>query len=255
MSLVIDALRLAVIEALRLDPVIAGIVGARVLDSRIEAYSDGEPTPIISVYTEEDAGEAWSANNGGPPFNTTVDLVIEIMFQVRETAADGTPLIGIAATNRETEALLGLLRTRCEEVIAIGESTWSLLLRRHCIRRVLSTGSKRFKSDEMATKAALKLVTMKIEIKDIDVQADIDTAPTGPFAALPRPLRDICEAMPPGSSGLATCTLLASAMAPGTAPDLTPFEGMDMTIRPGVKPRPDPTDGAEFGVIAAPPQT
>ena len=104
MSLVIDALRLGVIEALRLDPVIAGLVGERVLDSRMSAYSDGEPVPVIAVYTEEDNGEAWSANNGGPPFNTTVDLVIEFMFQIRALADDGTPLIGIATTDRETEA-------------------------------------------------------------------------------------------------------------------------------------------------------
>lgn len=248
MSMAIDALRLGVVQALSADPVISGIVADRVLDSRMAAYSDGEPVPIISVYTEEDTGEPWSANNGGPSWDTTVDLVLEIMFQTRATSDTGEPLIGIAETNRETEALLNLLRTRCEYVIAAGDSPWSLLLRHHVIRRVTETNSKRFRTDDAATKAALRLVTLKVQIK-CDEDDDPVTPPSGPFATLPNPLRAICEAMPDGSSGQAACTLLNAAMAAATSPAV-PFEGADMVIRPGPKPRPDPTDGAEFGATA-----
>jgi len=249
MSMAIDALRLGVVQALSEDPVIAGIVADRVLDSRMAAYSDGEPVPIISVYTEEDAGEPWSANNGGPSWDTTVDLVLEIMFQTRALSETNEPLIGIAETNRETEALLNLLRTRCEHVIAAGDSPWSLLLRRHVIRRVTETNSKRFRTDDAATKAALRLVTLKVQIK-CDEDDDPVTPATGPFAALPNPLRAICEAMPEGSSGLAACSLLNTAMEVGSGNAPAPFEGMDMLIRPGPKPRPSPTDGAEFGAAA-----
>lgn len=252
MSMAVDALRLGVVQALASDPVISGLVGDRVLDSRIQAYSDGEPVPIISVYTEEDAGEAWSANNGGPPFDLTVDLVIEIMFQIRATAEDGTPVIGIAQTGRETEALINLLRTRCEHVVAAGDSQWSLLLRRHVIRRVNTTSSRRFRSDDAATRAALRLVTMKVSLKT-GPDDDPRQPPSGPYAALPLPLRAICEAMPEGCSGQTTCSLLATAMQPAVE-SAVKLVGVEMIIRPGPKPRPDPTDHAEFGATALPPQ-
>lgn len=276
MSLVIDALRIAAIEALRLDPVIAGIVEDRVFDSRIGVIDADDPTPLIAVYTEEDEGEAWSDNNGGPPFRLFVNLVLEIMLQTRAFDEDGEPTVSIPATDRESEAILGALRSRAVEVISgqanynwalatgspetVGEvlervfgvsrrrtafEGWMALLQRAVIRRIVEIKSQRFKTDESAVRAAYRLVTIKVEVKEDDPQADLDAAPAGPFAALPQPLRAVCEATEPGSSARATCDLLAARLAPGLETPVA-FRGVDMTIRPGPKPRPDPTDGAEF---------
>src|SRR3954462_1828117 len=85
------ALRLAGMAALNADPVIADLVGGRVFDSRIESLAETEPVPVITVLTEEMQGDAWSANNGGAPFNDHCELVLEIAARGLVPAHDDDP--------------------------------------------------------------------------------------------------------------------------------------------------------------------
>ena len=54
--------------------------------------------------------------------------------------------------------------------------------------------------------------------KDFKVKKDVwpapGTAPATGIAALPAPLSDVAQLLPPGSSALAICTTLAGAVAP-----------------------------------------
>ena len=75
------ALRLAGIEALLNDGIIAALCETRVYDSRIAELTETKPVPVIVVLTEEMEGEAFSANNGGPPFDDHCELLLEIAMR------------------------------------------------------------------------------------------------------------------------------------------------------------------------------
>jgi hypothetical protein len=311
------ALRLAGIEALKADPLIAALVGGLVFDSRIDRISQTEPVPVIVVYTEEMEGEAWSANNGGPPFDDHCELVVEIAMRVLVQGADEEPSIWTPETDREIEATLDLIEERAIDALTIGTTAQSALIRCAVTRRISKQKSSRFADPDTGVKLAVRQVTLTAELKGEDRAATtiasplaaasaksgnvgngpliLATAPCdwrviagsytvaftgatafqvtdpnghcvgsgvcfapfarevrftiaagetpfaagdqfaiavtqGPFAALPDPLRTVCEAMPEGSSGLATCQQIAAAFAPPGAIGF--FTGADLTVAP-----------------------
>ena len=75
---------------------------------------------------------------------------------------------------------------------------------------------------------AERTVTLAVELKGED-QRDATEVPAGAFAALPNPLRAVCEAMPDGSDGRTICLLLAAAMPDPSASLMT---GVDATYAP-----------------------
>ena len=222
MSLARTALRLAVIEALKADPTVAALCGARIFDSLIEEFDSSKPVPMIVVLTEEDGGKAYSVNNGGPPFDQVCDLVLEIA--VREVVQeDGEePQIAIPQTDRELEAAIDLLEHAAVAAITVADTPASLLVRKAVTRRATRYSSTRFTSDKTGMKFAVREVRLTLELKGETRFNPLDI-PTGPFATLPEPLRTVCQAMPAGSSGAQTCQLIAAALA-GETPQ--PFAGV-----------------------------
>jgi hypothetical protein len=318
------ALRLAGVEALNADPVIAALCDGRVYDSRIAELNETDAVPVIVVLTEAMEGEAYGDNNGGPPFNDHCELILDIAYRaivLPEGKDDAEPEIGVASTDRELEATLDLLEQRAVEALTVGDSDQSRLVRQ-VTRRISAQKSERFADDNTGVKLAIRQVTLTAELKgedqrDARVLADpvigaaqpgagnagngtlsfaspaydkwllkgtytvIFTGATafavtdpngaavgdgivdsgfqrqlyfgiapgstpfaagdvftiavtqGPFAALPEPLRSVCNAMPQGSSGAAICTLLAAAY--GTPAAIEFFTGANLTFAPTLR--------------------
>ena len=217
------ALRLAAVEALNADPLVAAACDGRVYDSLIAAFQSDDPVPVIVVATEDDNGIAWSANNGGVPFDQTVDLTLEITVCAFVPNTDQVDIF-VPATTRESEALIDLLEFRCVEALTVGDTPQAALLRRVVTRRVKSYRSTRYTSEDAGLKLARRLVTLSVELKGEDPPSALDV-PTGPFAALPDPLRTVAAAMPPGSSSLATCQALVDKLVAPLQPAI--FTGTD----------------------------
>jgi hypothetical protein len=250
MSLARTALRLAVSRDLLADPVIAALCPGRVFDSIMDPPSSSNFRPTITITTEDDNGEAFDPQNGGVPFDQTVDLVLEIAMAAKGDGEDDDPLIPV--TDRELEAMLDLVEHRAVEVITVGEGP---ALTRKVSRRVPKVKSSRFPDNENGLRLAVRVVTLSVELQGED-QLDATVVPTGPFANLPDPLRTICQLLPAGMSGSKVCQMISDALPPVGA-DF--FEGADMTMRPDPSaPLPEPAEGephAPFvGVDATIPQ-
>jgi len=244
MSLARTALRLAAIEALNADPVIAALCEGRVYDSRMEDFDRKEPVPIIIVTTDDDQGEGVSGN-GDAPFLRTVEINLEIAVRVvSRDDATNTVTIGSLATDRELEATLDLIEERAVEALTVGEGPAAALVRK-VTRTVPRLKSTRFVTDEVGEKLAIRLVTLTANLKGEDRHAaDI---PTGPFARLPDPLRTVCQAMPADSSALATCQMIHDALPPL---EVELYTGADLTLRPDPsQPRPQPGEGEQHAPL------
>lgn len=227
MSLARMACRLQAIEALNSDPAIAALVKGRVFDSRISALDHREPVPVILVTTEETKGEAWSKQNGGAPFDLSCDLVLEIAMNALG-GTDAEPMVGYVTTDRELEAMLDLLEERAIDVITVGETDAARLLRSAVTRRVPHVASSRFATDQTGEKLAVRLLTLRVELKGED-QRDVTQAAAGPYAVLPEPLRSVALASAAGGSVRETCDLIAASIP---AVVETPFLGADIVVAP-----------------------
>jgi hypothetical protein len=335
------ALRLAAIEALKADPVIAALCGTRIYDSRIEDFSATEAVPMIVLLSEKMEGEAWSKNNGGPPFDDRCDLTVEIAMRAVARDEDDEPFLGTVETSAEMEAALDTLEQRVLGALTIADTPQSLLVRQAVTRRVSKQESTRYVSPDSEAKAAMRQLNLTVELKGEDqrdarqlaspvVAASADpgnhgngtltlldpgfddtiiagsyavafsdathftvTDPRGvtaagfvgrdfnggvrfvieaggtafaagdgftlqvtqgPYAALPDPLRTVCEALPDGSAGALICQAIAGAYG---APAAIPFfTGAEMTVAPQpaldpAAPPPattDPSAEPSFGV-------
>jgi hypothetical protein len=246
MSLARTALRLAAIQALNTDPLIGVLCGGRIYDSRITALDGKEPKPVITVYTEDDQGEGFSANNGGEPFDRTCDLVIEIALTALGPSLDenGDPVLDDAGrpapptlyhpvTDAELESALDLLDDRVVEALTVGETPASRLIRT-VVRRFPRVRSSRYPTDESGERLAIRLVTLSAEMKVAEV--DASNPPDGPYATLPDPLRTVCQGLPSGAHGELICQLLAATL---TTPSNLPFHGVDLTLHPRQELRSD----------------
>ena len=216
MSMLRTALRLATSRAFLTDPVIGHICEDRVFDSRMSNMKPGEPMPVIIITTEESGGEAWSANNGGPPFDEKCKLTLEIALRSVEFDENGNPLgYGTPVTDKEMEAQLDLIEDRARFIIGLGQTPEAALVQK-VVRRVTQYESDRFASDDVGEKLAMRLVHVYVELIGDDM--DAREMPTGPFAVLPGQLRMVCEAMPDPSSQRQVCQLLAGAFPSLAAP-------------------------------------
>lgn len=240
-------LRLAAVQMLREDAFVLAATGGQVLDSQSGATEPAEK-PIVLVHTESTDGKAWSDNNGGPPFALDCDVIFEITH-VASIENDGEVVLYRPVTTAELEAGLDLLEWRIPIVLAFADTALGAACRRNVLKRVTAYQSERFEDDEGVKRASrlLRLTCELVEDDETVIHPD-DPAPIGPFAALPEPLRSLAPLFPDGSSGHSVLVQAAAALAAASQPPADPaFTGMDMLIRPGPLPRPDPTDGAEFG--------
>lgn len=227
MSLARTALRLAAVAALNADPVVSTLCAGRVYDSRIDELDSEEAVPLIVVFTEDDGGRAYSANNGGPPFDHTCGLVLELSMRVTIPNDQGEVDIALPETDREMEASLDLLEENAVNAVTVADTPEARLIRTAVTRRTLDFKSIRFASADTGAKMAMRLITLTTQLKGDE--PDLLDPPTGDFAVLPDPLRTVALALDPASSGYATCAALAARLSP---PAAVPFSGADVTLHP-----------------------
>lgn len=226
MSLTRTALRLAAVNALTGTTA----AGNRVYDSRIADLDpdqiDGSK-PILIVLTDADEGQQRDRNNGGPPWDRTVDLVIELAMVAKDQNGDEYTAF-TPETDGELEATLDVLEQQVEEALAFSHSAASSLFRRLC--RLVGVRSQRQVSDDAHVKFAARQLTYSCSITRIDrpdlFRTPPDSAPTG-LDRLPEPLRTVAKALPSGTAGADIVAGIAAAYAPQTAP---PLKGIDATL-------------------------
>lgn len=245
MSLARLALRLAMVEALRADPVIAAMTNGNIFDSRTQPIGEKELATAIIVSTEDDEGEADSANNGGPYFRRTVALQVEIGVQSWRRdpqSPDDQPqfVIGGVETSAAFDAALDLIEERVLGVFQ-AERAESRTLALVC-KRPLKVASARYVQDDGTPLAQRLLVIDCLLVSDTQpalYPADIVAPdPEKPFAHLPQPLRGVAEALSSDSPGRIICLKIAE-LWPVPAAELA-FEGADITTEVVPKPTPAP---------------
>lgn len=200
MSLERTALRLATIMALTNGFAEPYPTMARqlVFDSRIDpvqGVNADELVPIIRVMTDDDQGESLSANNGGPPFERRVNLVMEISLGTLGEEADGGLIL--PATEPELEAMLDLFERQIERVFLDGQSTWGAELSKLC-RRIEKWSSLRFVEREANERLAARQITAVIALplaEDPAVTAWTDEEPLASAATIPAPLGPLLDAI------------------------------------------------------------
>lgn len=226
MSLSRMALRFAAIEAIKNDPVLSPLHGGRVYDSRMGDFSVTEPAPVIVVYTDDDQGGAFHANNGGPPFETGCDLCIEVGARMVTGTGEDLTLI-TPPTDRRLELLLDMIESRIVWLMGIGDSDWSQAVR-DTTRRMSAIKSTRYRDEEMGERLALREIVLTAQLQPEDYEPATDG---GAYADMPDPLRTVCRMAPEGSDFKAVCDLVEAGLAPGVF-DRTPMDGVDFTFVP-----------------------
>jgi hypothetical protein len=228
-SLARACLRLAAVAALRGRT----IAGTDVADSRIgaiEALAPEKATPIVAVYTEDDAGDALSANNGGPPFVPQVQLVFEMSIVEAQYDADGAITdITCPTTDAELEASLDTLEAQIQLALFQDLVTPLSLLFQKAYRRVMHRQSLRFPQGEKAERFATRYLIYKVEVFDDLAWTSFDPTLSG-LDRLPKTFRDIAVAWPDALPEKAVALAIAGALVQPSAP---PLLGLDARMAAG----------------------
>lgn len=197
------------------------IAAGRVDDSRLadlapESVPD-DGLPVIMVIADDDDGDAWSEQNGGPPFDRMIDLNIEMSIASRVQYVDPDDptnsmyVVEAPDTDARLEASLDFLEFQTIRELAFGLSPYSIKFRQ--LARIEHRACHRAASDD-GVKIASRLLTLRCRINDdaIEVLDALAPAPVG-LDALPEPLRSVAKLLPPESSGGVTCAALAAKIA------------------------------------------
>lgn len=219
MSLMRTALRIGAVQALLADPVIMKFCGGNVYDSRINAVSDSELAPMILIYTEDEIGDAFSPQNGGPPFDSRCDLVIET--SVKSIANDDTNKevrILTAVTDAELEATLDLLEQQSIVALTSSANPFSAVLNTKIVRRWPQKRTSRFDDNKTGHKMAVRVMCLV---------AQLETSEEEPLA----PLLALLDILDTTTESYALLQSMVSQLAPsGAVP--APFSGVDLTVAP-----------------------
>lgn len=230
MTLARTALRLCVSACLKG----ATIAEGRIYDSRISELAPesfvGDAKPTVILLTDNDEGDALSAQNGGPPFKRMIDLVLEIgMTSAEQVEQDGEIgySVGYPVTDAEFEASLDLLQFQLVRRLAYDEGPLPELFQTFV--RIRKQESHRQVLDESGVKIACRILTLTCEINDDRVAIVNSASPpsSDPFTVLPDPLRSVAQLLPEESAGRDVCLTIAAAMQPLAAP---PLKGVDITL-------------------------
>ena len=239
MTLARTALRLATVAALQGGNAATGptIARNRVYDSRISDFSPesypSDALPSIIVLTDDDEGDALSRQNGGPPFQRLVKLVIEFaMVQGFDVpfGEDGTEFVpGYPVTDSEHEASLDLLEFQIKQRLAYDLDSFCAIWR--SFTRPVKFDCHRQVLDETGVKLAARILTWECLITDDMVKVynpELETLPSG-FDLLPEPLKRVANALPAGKLRN-VCTAIAQVLNPLQA---SPLDGIDFRITQG----------------------
>lgn len=218
MSLNRTALRLATVLALSNNATspFPTIAEGRVFDSRLDAtqiVENGQRQPYVIVYTDDDAGDSLSTNNGGPPWGRSIDLVLHLAVGahgvlINEETGEELPTLGFGTleTDSELEGTLDLLEFQTERAL-FGMGTWPELFQ-GAIIRAREKKSMRFGDPrDVSVKYSERMVIYRLDVKDDWITNEEQaTTTTGAAAALPPHIQDIVNAIngtTPGSAYVA----------------------------------------------------
>lgn len=237
-------LRLAACAALRNQT----MAGERVYDSRISAIDPVTAFPnideiagSIGVYTEQDSGDALSANNGGPPFRPEVELIFEIAMQARVALDDGEWAIARPETDDQLEATLDLIESQIELALFRLQTSAAVAFRK-LTKQVGSKSSIRFTDPAASSKLAMRYVTYKVEVHDPEI--DIFNKTAIGLARLPPEWRAVAQSFPEGSREYEMSYAIASSLITDPLPAL---------LRIGATVKPTPT-ASPVNALWEPPQ-
>lgn len=201
MSLERTALRLAAVMAISNGfrepyPTMARTL---VFDSRIDPVQgvDGsELVPTVRILTDDDQGDSLSANNGGPPFEDRVSLVLEISLgTLGANPETGENELIWPETEPELEAMLDLFEHQIKRVFMDGQSIWGRELQK-VLRRIEKWNSLRFVEREANVRYAARQITALVALHltpDEQVVTWSGEPPVTPAATIPEPLGPLLD--------------------------------------------------------------
>lgn len=227
MSLVRTAARISAVMAL------AGgfrspyptIAQDRVYDTRFDPQQIIDTTevmPILSVCTDDDHGSSLSANNGGPPFEQTVTLAIDISIGMVGTIDDQPQFNLMPQTEPELEAMLDLFEHQVKRTFIDPLNPWSAEFNK-AVRRMTDWTSSRYVERDTNIRLAARRMTTScmLALEELIEMAD------GSPAAVPAPLgpllgRIITDDGPfaPSATAMRDLLLGGGASQPVTLPRL-----------------------------------
>lgn len=189
MSLERTALRLAMVMALSggMQAPFPTIARGRVFDSRMDPrqITDLEEVmPLITVCTDDDAGDSMSDNNGGPPFrHDQCQIVLEASIGVIGEDEEKNQQAIVPQTEPELEALLDLMERQVKRALADPLSPWvALLSKTH--RGLMDWKSHKFVEPDSNVRLAARrmIITARLPVEDLfPTEADTIPAPLGPL--------------------------------------------------------------------------
>lgn len=166
-----------------------------VFDSRVDpvqGVSDvDELVPTVRIMTDSDEGNLISNNNGGPPFEHRVHLVIEISVNtLGENPETGQNELIWPQTEPELDAMLDLFESQISRVFQDDASQWGRELNKLC-RRIEKWDSERFIEREANVRFAARQITAVIALPiEPDPTVTLYSGETAPAAVphIPAPL-------------------------------------------------------------------
>jgi len=235
------ALRLTTVAALEG----ATLAADRVYDSRLADLNPenvpDDGLPVIIVIADDDDGEAWSEQNGGPPFDRMVDLNIELSIAARvqyvDPANEAQSIYVIEApdTDARLEASLDMMEFHAIRALAFGQTPYAVMFRK--LARIAHRLCHRAGADD-GVKIASRLLTLRCRINDDDIQSlDVSAPEPKGLDVLPEPLRSVAKILPAHSSGGLTCAAIAAGLSP--LRDAVPLRGFDFRADAGEGDQPD----------------
>ena len=229
MSLERIALRMAAVMALSngYTAPYPTMAGNRVFDSRqdpIDGLSPGQLVPLLTLYTDDDTGESISGGNGGPPFQRTTTLMIELSIsQLGEANPAGEAPLILPETEPELDAALDVFEMQVERVFHDGLSTWGKQLSK-VTKSIQKWSSMRFIEREGNIRLAARQLQIMVELP---LARDIEPvlAPATPTPVIPAPLGPLLTAVIASASPyapIATAVRDQILAAPGSTPIVLP---------------------------------
>lgn len=172
------------------------IAASRVYDSRIDPIDDGfDPGslyPMILLHTDSDEGKSLSANNGGPPFERTVRLMLQLSLGIVGETEEGVSW-HLPATEPELEATLDLFEAQVERVLLDPTNRWVDLLSKSYIR-ISSWQSERYTDRESMVRMAARQITATVDLPLVADPSIVTAAPVG-NGTIAAPLGPLLEAI------------------------------------------------------------
>lgn len=193
MSLERTALRLATVMLLSNGSVepYPTMAGPRVYDSRIDAVQitdEDEVLALITVNTDDDSGSSLSANNGGPPFERSVTLSLDLHLGIPSSDA-----VMHMATESDLERRLDLFEHQVERLLTERIGVWGGLFD-GIARRITDWSSVRYVERDGNVRLAARLIQMTVLLPLPESMVGFAVTPP-PSPSVPPPLGPLIDAI------------------------------------------------------------